>query len=469
MRSIRRSILGTVLIGGALALTAATGATYFGTKRLITGQFDALLRARMSTLASHFEQEGARVEFDESGEHIPEYQAPQDGDFALTEYFQVWVKDGWARSDSLAGGDLPKEFGSEAQPRVFDLTLPDGRAGRALGAQVEIHHYSPKDGVDPGPERIVIVVARARGELDRALFALVAGSVLAAVLLGGASWFLVTRAVDRGLAPVRELAAHVERIEDPTRAGAFENAGSPAELRPIGDGLNRLVVRLGRMLQRERRTSANIAHELRTPVSELLLMAEAALSSQEAGQPRETLAQVRDVSLDMRRMIGTLLELARLESGRMPLDLEPLELAELVDHCVEPHLETARSRGLALERQGSGGKVVADRGALHILLSNLIGNAVEYAPQGSRIEVGAKNGGATCELWIANQAPDLAREDLDKLSEPFWRGSASREDRSHAGLGLALAARLAEILRAELSFALDRGILRATLRLRAAG
>jgi signal transduction histidine kinase len=84
-----------------------------------------------------------------------------------------------------------------------------------------------------------------------------------------------------------------------------------------------------------------------------------------------------------------------------------------------------------------------------------------------RIDCELKTQPGACELWISNPAAELRHEDLEKLTEPFWRASASREDRAHAGLGLALASRLAELLRAELSFELHNGTFRASLRFHA--
>jgi signal transduction histidine kinase len=213
----------------------------------------------------------------------------------------------------------------------------------------------------------------------------------------------------------------------------------------------------------ERRTAANIAHELRTPVSELLVLSEVALHcAEDPGHALDALRQVRDVGRDMRRLIGTLLELARLESGQIPLEPEPVELSPLVQDCWEALAHDARAKGLAFELRGARPTVVADRCALGILCANLLGNAVEHAPAGARVECVLTNGPATSVI-ISNPALDLSPEDLDKLTEPFWRASAAREDRGHAGLGLALARRLAELLQVQLTFALEDGLFRAQL------
>lgn len=459
MKSIRRAILARLVLGTALLLLAGTLAFTLGARALLSKQLDASLRAKASSLLALFEQEGPLLEFDPAGAYMPEFEPGE-----APEYYQVWRGEKpLVRSPSLGEADLPKRFGTEEEPLAFDLELPDGRRGRAVGAELEVRDYERSILGNPGPARVIVVVARERRELDAALLAMLGGGAAGSALLLLGVLFLGSRVADRGLKPVGALVRHVERIEDPTLANAYPLTGTPVELQPIAAGVNRLVERLAAELQRERRTAANIAHELRTPVSELLVLSEVALRC--ADDPEhafEALRQVRDVSLQMRRLIGTLLELARLESGQTPLEPEPVELAGLVRDCWQPLADEARARGLDFELSGAEPTVDADRGALGILCANLLGNAVEHAPQGSRVEC-VLAPGPLPSLTLSNPANGLAPEDLDKLTEPFWRASASREDRRHVGLGLALARRLAELLDVELTFALDQGRFKARL------
>ncbi len=460
MKSIRRAILARLVLGTALLLFFGTCAFTLGARALLSKQLDAALRAKVASLGSLFEQEGSRVEFNLVEAYMPEFDPGE-----APEYFEVWMGErALVRSRSLGKEqDLPKRYGTEEQPLAFDLELPDGRHGRAVGAELLIRDYERSFLGNPGPAKLIVVVARERRELDAALLALLGGGALGSALLLGGVLLLGSRVADRGLRPVGDLVRHVERIADPTLASAYPMAGTPTELQPIAAGVNRLVERLASELQRERRTAANIAHELRTPVSELLVLSEVALRcADEPGHALEALRQVRDVSLQMRRLIGTLLELARLESGQTPLEPERIELAGLVRDCWQPLAEEARARGLSFELHGAEPAVEADRGALGILCANLLGNAVQHAPEGARVECVLSNGSVT-SLTLSNPANGLALEDLDKLTEPFWRASAAREDRDHAGLGLALARRLAELLGVELTFALEQGWFRARL------
>jgi len=284
--------------------------------------------------------------------------------------------------------------------------------------------------------------------------------------------FLATSAVLGGrlliegaLAPVDHLADHVDAVLDPQQARPFDSHGLPAELLPLVNGYNRLLERIRSSFERERRTTANIAHELKTPVAELMLQAEVALRY--GIGPEDTiraLAGVHEIGEQMRRQITTLLDLARFESGRVPLEPEPVDLSAMVEECwvhVEPTMQT---KGQSVRRNGAAdAHVHMDRAALSIILGNLFSNAVEYAPRGAQILLGLESTAEGCSLVVENQSEDLLPEDLDKLTEPFWRSSHSRADRSHAGIGLALVRRLVDLLELRLSLSIHEGVFRVRL------
>ena len=229
-------------------------------------------------------------------------------------------------------------------------------------------------------------------------------------------------------------------------------------------GYNLLLERIKAAFQRERRTAANIAHELKTPIAELQLHSEVALRFAEGETvDRAVLEEVRGIAEQMGRQVGTILELARFESGQIPLEPEELDLGELARECWQHLRVVADAESKSLRWTGDeAARVFLDRAALSIIFSNLLSNAVEYSPPGSEIHLAMnRNGG--CSMTLENQASDLENDDLDKLTEPFWRASTAREDRSHAGIGLALARRLVDLLELRMNFAVDSGLFRVSL------
>ena len=198
MRSIRRT-LGLRLSGGALLLLLlAAGSLYGGVRWLLTRQFDGALQSKLANFTTLIEQEGDYVELGFIELAMPEFSASTE-----PEYLQLWFanrEDDWVlyRSPSLGEGSLPRLGGTEARPAVGALTLPDGRAGRAIGAEFEIHNY------DPGPEgrgvaRVALVLAKGTGALDHALGLLLLGTAVAISLLLGVGFLLGGDAVRRDL------------------------------------------------------------------------------------------------------------------------------------------------------------------------------------------------------------------------------------------------------------------------------
>jgi len=257
----------------------------------------------------------------------------------------------------------------------------------------------------------------------------------------------------------------VSAIDDQVRPQRFPTERVPEELAPLAETHNEMRDRIRRAFERDRRTTANIAHELRTPVTELVILTEAA--QRYTDDPNETarqLGELREIGAQMSSLISTLLELARMESGHVPLESEPIDLAEMVRDCWCAFASASDAKRLTFRApEGTGPFVIADRAALSILLSNLLSNAVDHAPSGDEVRCEVGNGRERAYLVLSNAANGLKPEDLDKLTEPFWRMSSAREDREHSGLGLSLVARLAALLELELSFGVEAGRFRARL------
>jgi len=456
VKSIRRELRLSLCAGALILLLAATVLLYFGVRWLLVDQFDAGLRAKLGTFTTLIEQDGDDVELGFIDVAMPEFSADTQ-----PEYVQMWLADRTDdyvlyRSPSLGETQLPRLRGTESTPSFLDLHLPDGRNGRAIGAEFTIREYSPGE-VNRPAARVALVLAKGTAGLDAALHALLAGTVGLIALFLAAGYLLVGRALRRGLQPLERFARHVAAVEDPTRAEPFDAQGIPTELVPLVERHNQMLARLRKAFERERRTAANIAHELRTPVAELVALTDLAQSNGSgSSEGARVLAELRELGQQMSGQIATLLELARMEMGQTPLEIEAIDLPELVRDCWAPLAIPAGAKRQAFEPPGGHGPLVsADRVALSILLANLLRNAVDHAPEGDHIRCTIAVRERNCWLVLANQADGLVASDVEQLGEPFWRASAARDDRAHVGLGLTLARRLADLLGVELDFRVE--------------
>lgn len=432
----------SLLVGLTLVLSAAGVALFWQIRVVLTREFDRTERAEAALLVAQTEEDSERVELDLTGILLPEY----DHD----EYYQLRLADGQtiARSPSLGFGDLPLREG--------DLVLPDGRPGRAIVVEFVPMPAEEDQPKNPHPPTVTLVVARDRVGLDRTLDGILTGLVLVGALVLVATTLVVTWAIRRGLSPLAKIGQQAATIDAASLQTRFTTAAMPVELRPIAERLNDLLARLDDAFQRERRVTADIAHELRTPIAELRTLAEVGVKWPEEAQFQDAL----QIAQRMETLVTGLLALARHESGKQPVVRESVALAKLVDEIWQPLAAQARSRQLDVAVEVTG-QWQTDPTLLRMIVANLLANAVEYATERGQIRV---TGNAT-HLEIANSTDKLTRADLPHLFERFWRKDASRTDAGHSGLGLTLAQSAAAALGLELAAEMpDATTLRLTLR-----
>ena len=212
---------------------------------------------------------------------------------------------------------------------------------------------------------------------------------------------------------------------------------------PLPDGGAFCVLRDSTEIARVERTRrdfiANVSHELRTPLTSLLGYTETLLDESTDSKSREFLEVIRRNAQRMSRLTEDLLTLARVESGEYPLEQAAVSANELLRDAQILFNQTARNRGLAIEIVDSPDvQVFADREAIHQVFANLIDNAVKYAPNGKKIEIGAVRHGEEVEFYVRDFGTGIPSEHLPRLFERFYRVDKARS-REAGGTGLGLA------------------------------
>ncbi|MCX6954424.1 MAG: sensor histidine kinase N-terminal domain-containing protein [Verrucomicrobia bacterium] len=448
-RQLTRTLLGaiTVLLGTALVAMALL------VRHALLGSFDAALQTKTLAVSSLVETEDGRVQFDFSDDFLRGFGAE-----GPRTYFEIWDAAGVviARSPSLAKGDLPREaLGREAPGPAWALNLPGGGRGRAVGIDFTVKPSNPAQPMIPAP-RVQLVVATDSAETEATLLRLLATFAGCGALLIAAVWLVVPWALRRGLAPLDEFGSEVARLTADTLSAPVSVAGLPVELRSVAERLNELLARLAKSFERERRFSADLAHELRTPLAELRSLAECALKWPEARDPA-TDRDVLEIALQMEVLVSRMLQLARGEHQQLAAVLVPVDLPGLVSEVWRPLAARAEARGLRATFAVEPGTVSADAVLLRGILQNLFENAVAHAPAGTEIRVSGASAadGQGYVLRCANAAGDLTPEDVGQLFERFWRKESARSTGGrHLGLGLSLARMFALAMRWRLTAAL---------------
>ena len=442
MKSIRRQLTRSLLGAILLLLGSGLAATYWVAREAAVEQFDDTLHAKalaVSTL-TRSTRDGTKLEFTDR------FFRGFDDDEAR-DFFTLW--DGndrvIARSEAVPKGtELPLRIGKIDKPQRWNLTLPNGKPGRAVGFRFKPRGEG-RDGVE-----VKLVVASVRDELDETLWELLGMFVACGMLIAVGTVLIIPRVLRRGLKPLAALGDEVTRIDAASLGQRLGSAPLPAELQPIAERLNSLLARLDESFQRERRFSADLAHELRTPLAELRSAAECAIKWPETRGPetdRETLA----IALQMETLVGHLLALTRAERSQPGGELQSVPLEALLAEVWRSFAARAAERQLAVTFSEPGAAagtaaVRADPALLRAILVNLCDNAVAYATGGGAVSFAIERAGDTVALHIANTTDELAEEDVGRLFDRFWRKDGARTGGQHLGLGLSLAQSFAQAM-----------------------
>lgn len=241
-----------------------------------------------------------------------------------------------------------------------------------------------------------------------------------------------------GIRPLKDIAMVIRRVGLDRLDERVHPARWPHELRDLASAFDHMLKRLETSVQHLRWFSADVAHELRTPVNVLMGEAEVALSKQRTEQEyREVLQSTLEESHRLARLIDNLLFLARAENAQTTLERTSIgsreELAA-IGSFFEP---AANELGIALSITGEV-RVSADATLFRRAVSNLVSNALQHTPRGGQIAVAAKRVIGASEIVVADTGSGIEPEHKDRIFDRFYRGTTSANRHFSAGIGLAI-------------------------------
>lgn len=438
MRSLRARLLVGIISGMTMLLVISGFAIYTVTRRSLVSQFDASLAATARILAAAVECDDDKFELELDIQKMPEFQSAEH-----PAYYQFWREDGTviARSASLGADDLLHFEGSLDTLVLQALNLRNDRPGRAVALKFRPEVQDRNDKQQP----LILVVARDAGDLYYNLKFL--RWLLATVSVGTItiSFFVAAFVVRQGLHPLNSIAAEIAAIREDNLAARIATRHIPAEMVPIKDRLNDLLSRLEMSFKRERRFTADVAHELRTPLAGMRSTLEVALTKhRDVSEYQASLSDCLAIAQNMQKMMDNLLTLTRVDANQMTFSRERIQLADLVNSCWKPFSGRALERSITFEnRLPDEMTCESDPETLSMVFSNLLDNAVEYTNEGGQIWLTGSQNQNCVEITIANTGCRLTSEQVSQVFDCFWRGDSARTDTGvHCGLGLALVQKL---------------------------
>jgi two-component system heavy metal sensor histidine kinase CusS len=271
------------------------------------------------------------------------------------------------------------------------------------------------------------------------VFGAVVGGSLLATLIG----LLIAR---RSLQPVVRIAESARRITVSQLDERLDAKGTPTELAMLVDSFNTTLSRLEESFRRLSDFSADLAHELRTPLSNLLGRTQVVLSQRRTSDEyREALeASVEDIQ-QLSALVSDMLFLAQADHAEAALAYERIDLHSEAEHVVDFFAAAAEERGISVTVQGAA-EIHADRQKIRRAMANLLSNAIRHSPDGEPVEVTIAAQRADVSLAVRNRGPGIAAEHQSRVFDRFYRVDASRTRKSGGtGLGLAIVRSIARL------------------------
>ncbi len=437
---IRTKITLAFLITMILSLSALFLFIYLGMSRLLYLNLDRSLQSFAST-----------IERDLTEEHLE----GEGGFYFLPgEFSTYWLKivDEKGRILSLSPLaerlDIPVEPRRVRTSRTFNVEIAAEEARKAgLSQEGEPAFRVLIRRVDRKSFRGWILLAFPIGKIEQSLenllFVGLAGIVTVSILTA-LFIFLFTRKV---LAPLEDMARRASQIGRDDLSPEVFDEGHRDEIGTLARTLNSMLMRLREAFESQQRFISDASHELKTPISILRARWEKELNNPALPLSfRKNIAKDVEILSRMASMIEDLLILSRTERREKSLEKEVLSLRQLLQQLVEDMRPLAEAKGQDLVlREGEEIALFADRNLLYRLFLNIVKNAIEYTPEGGRIEIYFGKEDDHAFVRVTDTGIGIPEEDLPRIFERFYRVERSRsKEFGGSGLGLAIAKWIAE-------------------------
>jgi two-component system sensor histidine kinase TctE len=443
--SLRRQLLGPLVWMWLAGTAVAVGGAYLLARASANAAFDRALQDKATALAAKvvWTDRGPLLDTTRQAMELLNWDVVDRNSYVMVD----------ADGDALAG-DARVPVPPERNRHTFEKPILFN--GSYLNEPVRGVVFSV---ASPMLDRSVsIIVVETRHKRSELTHDIQLGVTLPAFALGCLTFLLLGWNIRRGLQPLRDVASEVaQRDANDWRPLPLERV--PAEAVPLIERINTLLADVQQSVSLQRRFVADAAHQLRTPVAGIRVLAqeleqelrglESAQGAGAAGGWRPLLEQLGRSSDRLSRLIGQLLSLARSETAlSMNAEQAPMDIVPLVRESAEPMVLQGLKEGRTISLDAPAEPVIARAHPLWLgeVLTNLLDNARRYGGEHVVLRVRPLDSGGA-EVEVEDDGPGVPPEQLPRLFEPFWRGErADLRNDGGTGLGLAIAREIVERL-----------------------
>jgi len=312
-------------------------------------------------------------------------------------------------------------------------------------------------GGDTGPIFGYLIVAKPKAELRETwvtlLSRLAVAFLVALVVVGGLVLYLSRRITK----PVLALSGAMDDVAKGRYDVQVPDVPGGGEIRHLSERFREMTARLAEAEELERNFLMSVSHELRTPLTAIrghvAALREGVVTDPEAAE--ESLAIVAGEAERLGRLVGDVLDLAKLDAHRFTVLTEEVDMGRLLERAYSTFADEARRRGIEFTHESDGAPVIVSDGDRVLqIISNLLANAFRWTPDGGRVDLALQSGNGAVAIDVADTGPGLKADERERIFRPFWS-----KDNTGTGLGLPIARELALALggRIELESEVGKG------------
>lgn len=439
--SIRKRLIlwTTILISIVLVITGMI--LYSSFRSSLYAQTDRFLDEAASVVLIEVEVKNNAVyhEWQEALEKNPQRSSET--------FIEVWDQrtNQSTRSPALGENSIERRSGALNERVFYDVTLPNGNPGRAVGILIYPTLEHPED--DPGfqvqehPQIFVWAgnTTHLQALLNKTKSSFIIGITLSVLLL----WAIVYQVTHRSLAPMQQInqAMSERRVTEIGNPITIPD-DLPLEIVEMAESFNTLLARIDVSRQKDRDFFLNLAHELRTPIAGILTLTEQSLRNPRSAEYYEQRLQTILGSVeDIRNLISRLLKFGKINRGTEPIDFAPIDLSALIKKIQSSLESKAGSKALSFQNYFPSSPLIikGDMELLRVVISNLLENATNYATHETSIisRIYEDHRGITLSFENSVATPLPEDSEIKRFFDPFYRQDKTRSrQEGHVGLGL---------------------------------
>jgi signal transduction histidine kinase len=462
MNSIKKKLSRYISISVSILLISIFVVTDVIVDKWISSEFDRAMTIKSNLLVTLVSEDTVEIEFDFADEFMPEFSGVND-----PEYFQLWLNDNvFERSKTLELfeiNSLPKLNLPLNTSSITNIILPDGRSGRMFSTTFKPQIESDireslgisKQDFSKTQQPMSLAYAISNESLNHILWFVDIIFLVTSVTAIIAVKIIVVNVVERGLRPLIILNDDLKQINLNSQISTISTEDLPEELISIASGINHFISENKVLYSREKRIASDIAHELKTPIAELLSLSEVAIKFPHEKQISDTYkSEVLDIAQRLKNIVNGILLLQKSTSG-VELKKKDVDIESLLESIIARENKSARD--IILTCDDKSPHIHISEIAIETVFSNLVSNALFYSPDNTPISISISSAAENKVMVIISNTSShyYSEADLKQFFEPLWQKDNSRTSSERYGLGLAIVKSYCDNIGASLSVDLE--------------